>query len=420
MTPAAKGPVAVTARVAGLGMWTRPCVVTGLLVFAGLVSVMLFPGSMTLLGINDSGRWFLDSFAILAANDAVRLGLDPLGPNPIDILGRGHVYSDWWLFLGHLGLTRDHNFWFGITSVGLFLLVALVGLKPGSYQEALLATLMMLSPPFLMAINRANNDLLIFALVGGGLLLLQPAMGAWRWCVLGVAVALATGLKYYPLVAMAAFGLMVRPMRLMLVITSGVGLLVLGALNLVADDVPWGMFELPESVYIFGAPELLRDLALGRLGTTLLALLIIGLVGCGLAAKRITSGLADEDTGSIRMRMMFAMGALLLTGCFIAGNSYAYRWIFALWLWPWLWQRAQGGTRSQSARLALILAGISLWADGLFCLSINLWGALNVETYERWREAWMYCTHPVNWLLMGLLAGWLIDALGKTLRTLHR
>ena len=32
------------------------------------------------------------------------------------------------------------------------------------------------------------------------------------------------------------------------------------------------------------------------------------------------------------------VGAALLTGCFLAGTSYGYRWIFALWLAPLLWR----------------------------------------------------------------------------------
>ncbi|MDO8542542.1 MAG: hypothetical protein Q7S40_19040 [Opitutaceae bacterium] len=385
----------------------------------GLALVAAIPSVIPTLGLNSLNRWFIDSFAILAANDAIRLGLNPWDANPLDIIGRAHVYSEWWFGLRHLGLTRDHNFLFGAVSIGLFLIVALAGLRPRTVKEALLIAAVILSPPFLLAFNRANNDLLVFALLGAGLLGLRSSNATWRWCVVVVTIALGTGLKYYPIVAVAALGLIIRPTRRMILITGGASVAALGCFVLVAHAAPRGMLDLPASVYLFGATELLRGLGLTNGGKTVVATFILGVSGCALAFGGVTRGLADETRGSIQERAMFAVGALLLSGCFVAGSSYAYRWIFSLWLWPWLWRESQQHAGGKLPRLALALLGISLWADGIFCLVVNLSGRWQWEQVTQAINFWSYVTQPLVWLLMGLLAGWLVDALRATVCTLR-
>lgn len=111
---------------------------------------------------------------------------------------------------------------------------------------------------------------------------------------------------------------------------------------------------------------------------------------------------------------MFAVGACLLLGCFVAGTSYAYRWIFGLWLWPWLWREAAAGRTP--ARLAFGCWLVALWADGFMCLVVNFLGL-------RYRPGtgWRLVTQPFTWVLMVLLAGWLLEALVRqALNRRHR
>jgi hypothetical protein len=100
---------------------------------------------------------------------------------------------------------------------------------------------------------------------------------------------------------------------------------------------------------------------------------------------------------------MFAVGACVLIGCFLAGTSYAYRWIFGLWLWPWLWRDAVAGRTA--ARLALGCWLVGLWSDGVLALVVKTLGL----TY-RPELGWRLIIQPFCWLLMVLLAGWLLEA----------
>src|SRR6188768_1979887 len=231
---------------------------------AGLWAIILWPEVLAKMGFSLHDQWFLDSRAILAANDAARLGADPAKPNMLDPLNRPHVYSDWWLGLRWLGLTSADNFAFGGTCCLAFLAVALAGLRPATYRAAAGLAAVFLAPPTLIALQRANNDLVIFALLGTGLLVLRSGSGPVRLACFGGLVVVATGLKYYPIVAVGAL-LAMLPWRRALGWSFGLTLTAaLLALGSEWSSIGRGMFELPPTFHLFGANLLWRDLALNR------------------------------------------------------------------------------------------------------------------------------------------------------------
>jgi len=374
------------------------------LLLAGFSAIILWPDVLEAMGVPLHRQWFLDSHAILAANDAARLGADPTRSNPLDPLNRPHVYSDWWLGLRGLGITRDDNFAFGGSCCLAFLTVALAGLRPTSFLAAFGLTAIFLAPPTLLALQRANNDLLIFALLGVGVLALRSKTDPFRLACFGGLVILATGLKYYPVVAagaLVAIGSARRPAGWSFGLTVAGALLVLWSER---GSIGRGMFELPHTIHVFGANLLWRDLTLDRPTQAVIA---VGLIGLGaVLAWRCgwTSGLADASRGPEGERFMFAVGACLLVGCFVAGTSYGYRWIFGLWLWPWLWRGAAAGRTP--ARLALGCWLVALWADGVLCLVVNSLGLP-----YRPGLGWRLVIQPFSWVVMVLLAGWLFEAI---------
>jgi hypothetical protein len=107
---------------------------------AGAVGAVLalfaaMPDRFRALGVNHLGPWFLDLYAILASNDALARGLDPYAHNPLDVFGRPHVYSHWWLSLGSVGLTRDDILWLGAALGTAFVGAALAWLRPRRLGE---------------------------------------------------------------------------------------------------------------------------------------------------------------------------------------------------------------------------------------------------------------------------------------------
>jgi hypothetical protein len=215
--------------------------------------------------------------------------------------------------------------------VTAFLGTALAGLRPRRRREALLQGLVLLSPPVLLAIVRANNDLVVFAVLGAGLLIVRT-LTPWRLAVIIAGVAVATGLKFYPAVAAHVW-----------------------------TDFGRAVIPMPSSVDTFGAGLMLGDLGWSARSVAVVAVLLTLVLGLFFYRRGLTRGLAGPEE-NLPDRMRFPIASALLLVCFLAGISYAYRWVFALWLVPWIWREATGPAatlRRIGGRLAL---GLLLFA----------------------------------------------------------
>lgn len=363
-----------------------------------------------LVAVPHVGRWFIDSYAILASNDALAQGLNPYGYNPLDYFGRPHVYSHWWLRLGDLGLTRADNRWLGLAWVGGFLAVALAWLRPRSLGETAAYALVLCSGPVVLAVDRANNDLVIFVLLAAVVPGLMARHRAWRWLTL-LWVALAAGLKYYP--AVAALVLVVgddaREVRRRLGLAV-VALLLVG-LSL-RDDLSslGGLMPQPKGLYSFGAKAIFMPLEWSAPAIWLAAgLLGAGIFALGWRSSWLTAWTAPADPAQQREYLGFVLGAALLCGCFWTGMNFGYRWIFALWLMPWLWRRATDRTGSRVAGIfsigLLTVLVVALWSDALILTVLRSMVATTpAAVIEGWARTAFLAAQPVMWLVFaGLL-----------------
>jgi len=79
--------------------------------------------------------------------------------------------------------------------------------------------------------------------------------------------------------------------------------------------------------------------------------------------------------------------------------------------------RGQEAAR-RTARLALVLLTMALWMDGLYCAASNIFiGPMEATRFRRWEAAWQLTSQPIVWVLMLLLAGWLVNALHAVVRS---
>ncbi|MES1194307.1 MAG: hypothetical protein ABUL65_00345, partial [Opitutus sp.] len=147
------------------GYQVNPTLLLAVICLTGWMACVLWPKILTSLGLAAYGMTYLDSYAILAAVDVVRAGGDPYVVNPLDPLGRWHVYSDWWLALRWLGVGRADNFLVGSSWIAAFALSCWLAVKPKNLREVGWMAALLLSPPVLLAFLRANNDLVIFVLI---------------------------------------------------------------------------------------------------------------------------------------------------------------------------------------------------------------------------------------------------------------
>jgi hypothetical protein len=152
---------------------------------------------LSFIGVEPFRFPFLDIHAVLAAGECQQLGMDVYLPNPCDAIDRPHVYSPLWLALAPAFTSTTATPWVGLSLDLLFILSLASILRPRTSPEIWVYGLAALSPTTVYAIERANNDLVVFLLiVSGGILLSvrQP----YRLC--SYALFLVSGLlKYYPL-----------------------------------------------------------------------------------------------------------------------------------------------------------------------------------------------------------------------------
>ena len=327
----------------------------------------------------DSNRihelWFYDSFAILASNDALVAGRDPYAPNPLDFQNRPHVYGPWWLQLHKLGLTRLDNLRVGLILGVAFLFTVMLWLRPRDLPSLLWFAATLCTTPVLLALERANNDLVIFLLlmpVVPCLLARQPFV---RWLAI-VPIAVAADLKFYPAIALLVLLAAAPPPELRWRITAMLGLLALVGWHLSGEfSRIAGLLPTAEGIFTFGAVAGLHELGWQGPWPQLLA------STAGLAVlivcwrKRWLDGWTPAPAQRSEW-LYFILGATLLTGCFFTGQNNDYRWIFALWLTPLLWSLSRrDDTPFAVRRLAratswLLLA--ALWFDAVGILTLSL------------------------------------------------
>ena len=375
-----------------------------------------FPAALSAVGVNYLGVWFLDSFAILAANDALARGWNVYAANPLDYLQRPHVYSDWWLSLGKFGLTRADHVAVGLTLVLGFYTTALWRLRPRTIRETIWCFAVLCCPPVLLAVHRANNDLVIFVLLAAVVpCLLSPRFGARL--LAGLIIAIATGLKFYPasaLLILLAFLPVTSRLRGWELAAGA--LATVFVLFAVAPDIVRAISFLPqvkaEALMSFGAINLWSAFQLTGTPALLASAGAAGLATAGWWWRLKQVGGSDIAFSNRADWLRFVLGAALLTGCFFSGVNFAYRWVFGIWLAPFLWQATRASAPPAIRSIAKLTSGlllVALWADGVaaFFLTCVLRKASGADLV-RWANQFFLLEQPVTWALFVCLIGWLV------------
>lgn len=379
---------------------------------AGWFLCFRFPLMWVITGIGEPNRPFLDLHALLVARDAVRLGMDPATSNPLDPYNRPFIYTTWWLAFPSWGLGRKDTIWLGAGCVLLLLVTALAWLRPRSWRDGVVAGVVLLSPAFLLAANRANHDIIVFVMVSLGLVCFRRKEAAWQ--ALGVMTfAVAAVLKYYPLVTLLLL-LELRPGRRL-----WTGFALYAAVLLLAWPGLAAAFAsasrnspTPEWLYAFGAPILWRNFAsTSQLGWVVLG--AVALAGAAVMAWNSERFRADLSAGTPAAEREFICGAVMLVGVFFLGASYAYKLIFALWMIPWLRQPpVEAGER----RWRLVTWGLlltALWLEGLAAITVNLVAAPDSARALLVLKAALFGSNVVDWILIACLMRFLFVYVGR-------
>lgn len=281
---------------------------------------------------------FLDTDTVLSAVRCLRADVDAYVFNPCDPQLRVFTYSPLWMYLTAFPMTEAWVPWVGLSWVMLFL--ASLFLLPASRgrEAQVIMVLSTASSASVYAMERGNNDLVIFALVSLAAVLTIRNVALRR---LGYAFALLAGLlKYYPLVTMA-IALRERPGRFFAITLASIAVTALAVLVTWDDlvrvlrSIPIGQFYTDmfgsksvglTMVELFGAPRWADPLV-----RAVLSLVAIGVglrIGLGHALH------TDLARLSPRERSFLLVGALMCCSCYFSAQNIGYRAINLILVMP--------------------------------------------------------------------------------------
>jgi len=301
----------------------------------------LYFSALRLIGVEPFGFPFLDTHAVLAAAQCRRQGVDIYLSNPCDALGRPHVYSPFWLVImpGFLGVQATS--WVGPSLDVLFILSLPIVLRPRTLRDIFLLGLAAFSPMTVYALERGNNDLLVYLLIVCASALLV-ASRPYRLFSYGLFLT-AGLLKYYPLVLLF---LLARERRRHAILAASIVSLILISFGVYYRvDLSRALANVPSASYFtdaFSAENLPLGFA-GALGDGLVrpviaVLLLSALLMVTAARTRRTLRLLQrEDLDWKQWELQYlAIGSMLVTVCFFAGQNVNYRGVYFLFVLPGL------------------------------------------------------------------------------------
>ena len=281
---------------------------------------------------------FEDTETVMSALRCIRRGVDVYAANPCDPELRPFDYSPLWMTLRVLPVTHGWLNWAGLL-VDLCFFASLFLLPVGRTRESTeKLAFAAISTGVFFAVERGNNDLVLFALGACAATLMLKGWG--RRC-LGFALLFLAGLlKFYPMLTMA-LALRERPGRFAaLALASFAGLALFVALTwhdlsrvLAIIPTGWPFHEMFGSIVVgAGIMELAglpRHDAIYIQAPMILASLAIA-VRLGLQDRM---GLALASLTE-RERSFLLVGALLTISCFFTAQNIGYRVVHMLMVLP--------------------------------------------------------------------------------------
>jgi len=399
----------------------------------GLVGLLLFT-ALWLLGLHTAydkilTLWgfapfrfpFVDLHSNLSAWDCTRLGVNVALDDPCDILRGGYNYSPFLLTIDWIPLGRSDLGWAGIALDVTFLCSLALLPPPASRTETMARVVCVLSTMVVFAVERANLDVLIFLLALVTLCLLRRSLLAR---CLGYSVAFFAGaLKYYPFILLGLAARERPRVMIPVALTTLVGLATFfhiysaqiqaGLPNIPRGSpfgIMFGLRNLPDGCFV-----ILRNLMASPLGaarttviaTLLLIAILLRIMGRLWRSSDISAALRRLDEPR---RLALVAGALLLTGCFLVGQSLAYRGIFLFFVLPGLSALARdkaAGAAATGARMASLAIIPLMWAQAL-----RLWLHMVASGHVTQPDLGMGPTLPLDILAwaVGEMTWWLLAA----------
>ncbi|MBV8916114.1 MAG: hypothetical protein JOZ05_24140 [Acetobacteraceae bacterium] len=343
----------------------------GMLFFAMLYQVLDRGRLVELMSLWGFRPWeypFLDTETVMSALRCLRQGVDVFVANPCDPLERVYDYSPLWRVLAVFPVTQA---W--LAPVGVCVDIAFISsllLLPAARDRVATSVIIagLVSTSVVFAVERGNNDLIIFALVSCAAAL-AGASRVPRLIGYGL-IFLAGLLKYYPMLLMVTVA-RERPKTFLSIAAASVFILAV-LLAIGGHDLARALALIPIGPYfgdLYGAKNLpagIADLSgspealvpYGQLVLSVLAFAAGVILGCRDKVRRDLAVLSAPE------QAFLLAGALLIVGSFFTAQNIGYRavhLILALSGLTALW-RAESGRRFYGIAAFAVL--FLLWSEG--------------------------------------------------------
>jgi len=350
-------------------------------------------------GVQSMTPPFKDGELLLRSFERYRAGM------PIPRIEKDSPYPPVWLWVfGPIGLSARHAVAVGVTSAVAVTVVTILFLGPMSLLEGAFAALLLISPCFMLGIERGNGDSLIFMIVVFAIWpLARPTGSALAAAFL---ILLAASLKFYPIAALMGYVKKQNGWRFIVVCSmlfATYCLLSLDDLKRIATYtegwgrdtfLSFGCMVAFDRVYLFLQQHSATILAkqwfeLAGLAT---ALLLAAVAISFTARRRLAASLSVNVAG-----IGFLVGAAVYLFCFLMGNHYAYRlrWLVLTVPQLFVWIRERGPAYRRAVAAAAVL---------LVSVYTTAW------SYGALRNRVTIPVDLVNWLLFAILASLLFSA----------
>lgn len=361
------------------------------------------------VGVEPGDLSFADLRSVTSAWDCANKGIDPFTTNPCDPFGRPFNYERIWLVGRHVGLGEGDTVPLGISIGVVFFVAALAVAGPLTLGEGAVYGVALIAPATMLGVERGNVDLLLFALVALGVLLVRRS--AWA---ASVPIVLAGILKLYPAFAGVV---LVRERRRWPAAIASVAVLAVWVVATL-DQIRTLRHVVPRVVVnSYGAGVVVEALRLAHVSWVQsaaevryvrLAVIALGVV-LGLVLLRVGRR-PDEDEGYELRRDAFWAGAGVYVGTYVLESNFDYRLAFLLLCIPQLcaWAR-RGGSPVPWPAAALVALVVTLWlSSSQPPLPFGL---------QTWYVNLSFPPEEVlNWLLFAWLGAALLSGLISSLR----
>ena len=359
---------------------------------------------------------FADMQAILSASDAYREGYNPYIENPHDPLGRKHVYPRPWLWLGYTGLTQDHSKFAAILLMSFFFLLSIRILRPENGNEFLLSAMLLLSPAVLLGVERGNNDLIIFILLGLAVFSLNNKNNLLD-LIAYFFLFLASILKFYPIASFLIFVRIIKDYKKfwMFALFSILFFGVYAVFSFSDFEYLKNIVPKPHGRFTFGAAIffewILDEWPVNAMYIYFMAVAVFFLAF--LLSSR--TGLSEVRNNSINT-IFFLVGSLNILFCFFANTNYDYRCIFFVLILPWLFENLKCEITPVSTKrfikMLLLFLPVIVWNETIITLIGLKVGSPGITETKLFAMVNLYkLEHLSTWIVITILLAFCIELL---------